>query len=92
MENKLYETGSVVEIQLAISESEGKPSEEIQAKGPTRSSYGLSWTNPEASKRLVGWLMDIVNTQEEYEMLERDLVELEALCPSCSNTLKGGVA
>jgi len=36
--------------------------------------------------------MDAVNTQEEYEMLVRELEELEALCPSCSNPLKGGAA
>jgi hypothetical protein len=92
MENKLHETGSVVGIKLATSESQGKPSEEVQGKGPTRSSYGLSWTDLEASKTLVRQLMDAVNTQEEYELLVRDLEGLEALCPSCSNSLKGGAA
>ena len=92
MENKLYETGSVVGIEPATSESQGKPSEEAEGKGPTRSSDGLNWTDLDASKTLVRQLMDAVNTQEEYELLVRDLEELEALCPSCSNSLKGGAA
>ena len=92
MENKLYETGSVVAVELATRESQGKPSEEAGGKGPIRSSHGLSRTDLEASKTLVRQLMDAVNTQEEYEMLVRELEELEALCPSCSNSLKGGAA
>jgi hypothetical protein len=92
MENKLYETGSVVGTELATRESQGKPSEGAEGKGPIRSSHGLSRTDLEASKRLVRRLMDAVNTQEEYELLERDLEELEALCPSSSNALKGGAA
>ena len=92
MENKLHETGSVVGIQWAASESQGKLSEEPKGRGLARSSHGLSWTDPEASKRLVRRLMDVVNTQEEYELLERDLEELGALCPSSSNILKGGAA
>lgn len=37
-------------------------------------------------------LMEIVNTQEEYELLVQDLQELQALGPLCSNVLKGGAA
>ena len=92
MENKSHETGSVVRIESATFESSGKPFRGAERKEPTRSRYGLSWTDPEASKRLVRWLMNVVNTQEEYELLERDLEELETLCPSRSNSLKGGAA
>ena len=92
MENKLHETGSVLGIEPAPSESQGKPSDEAEEKGSARSSYGLSWTNPQVSKTLVRQLMDVVNTQEEYELLERDLEDLVAPCPSRSNSLKGGAA
>ena len=71
-------------------ESPGKPFGGAERREPTRSRYGLSWTDPEASKRLVRWLMNVINSQGEYELLERDLQELEALHPSHSNRLKGG--
>jgi hypothetical protein len=37
------------------------------------------WPHPEESMKLVKWLMGYVNTKEEYEGLEQDLVELEFL-------------
>jgi len=37
-------------------------------------------------------LMEIVNTQDEYELLVQDLEDLQALGPLCSNVLKGGAA
>jgi len=90
MENKLHETGSVVEVELATPKSEAIESQHPDRKEPTQAYHRLGWTDPEASMKLVRWLMDIVNTQEEYELLERDLVELEAWCPSSSIPLKGG--
>ena len=92
MENKLHETGSVFGLEPTIEKPQGKPSHHGRRREPIPSSYGLNWTNPKASQRLVRWLMDIANTQEEYELLEWDLAELEALCQSCSNSLKGGAA
>jgi hypothetical protein len=42
------------------------------------------WSNPEASKRLIQQLLELVNSKEEYELLERELTELEQLFPSSS--------
>lgn len=92
MENRLHETGSVVGVEPATAKSQGKQFEQAGRKGPTQAYHRLGWTDPEASKRLVRRLLGVVNTQEEYELLERDLATLEALCPSCSNSLKGGTA
>jgi hypothetical protein len=50
------------------------------------------WPHPEESTKLVKWLMGYVNTKEEYEGLEQDLVELEFLTSLPSSSLKGGAA
>lgn len=92
MENKSHETGSVVEIEPATSNAQGKPADPAEAREPAHSRSGLIWTDPQGSKQLVRQLMDVVNSKEEYEELQRDLEELEALCPSCLNSLKGGAA
>jgi hypothetical protein len=93
MENELNETGVVVRVEPATWQSQGKPVNLAGEKEPIGSSSGLIWTNPAAaSERLVRQLLEIVNTQDEYELLQRDLEQLHALCPSCSNVLKGGAA
>lgn len=47
----------------------------------------------EAEIKLIQQLLHIVNTKEEYELLERDLAELERLYPLISSSsLKGGAA
>jgi len=92
MENKLHETGSVIKAELAAPKSEGTECPHSGRKEPTQADHRLGWADPDASDELVRWLMGTVNTQEEYELLERDLAELVALYPSSSISLKGGVA
>ena len=50
------------------------------------------WPHPEESIKLIKSLMGYVNSKEEYELLVRDLAELEQLFPSSSDSLKGGAA
>ena len=92
MENESNETGVVVRVAPATWKSQGKPLNLTGEKEPIGSSRGLRWTNPAGSERLVRRLLEIVNTQEEYELLVQDLEELQALGPLCSNVLKGGAA
>ncbi len=49
----------------------------------------VQWPYPKESKKLVLWLMGLMNSKEEYEELQEDLVELEVLT-SDSLKLKGG--
>lgn len=61
-------------------------------KEPAKDLHQSYWSNPEASKRLIKQLLALVNSKEEYELLVRDLAELEHLFPSSSDSLKGDAA
>jgi hypothetical protein len=93
MENKLNETGCLIEVEPGLPESggQGLTREEVCRKGPF-TLEAMGWADAEATKALDRQLLDVVNSQEEYEMLVRELAELEALFPSSSMSVKGGAA
>jgi hypothetical protein len=93
MVNKSNETGCLIRGERDLPESGGQGlTEEKTGRTEPHAPQTLTWADPEASKILLRELLGLVNYQEEYEMLLADLAELEALCPSSSQSLKGGAA
>jgi hypothetical protein len=90
MENRLHETGADFGKTACLPKSRDAEliaasacrKELAEGEGPHKS----NWSNPEASKRLIQQLLQLVNSKEEYELLERELAELEQLFPSSSES------
>ena len=89
MKNKFNETGSdfgnlqsLTKSQTAKSDSRKEQLDKLRAK----------WPYPEKSKTLIVQLLELVNSKEEYEQLQKDLAELEILTSLNLLKLKGGAA
>jgi len=93
MENKFYETGfdfgktqnlpKLKEDELTTNSTFRKGQiNELKAK----------WIDPVGSLKLVKWLIEYVNSKEEYDELQQDIAELEIITSSHSSFLKGGAA
>ena len=94
MENRLNETGADFAKTSCLPKSRDAELivDSACRKEPAEGHHKSNWSNPEASKRLIQQLLELVNSKEEYELLERELAELEQLFPSFSDSLKGGAA
>lgn len=92
MKNKLNETdidfGNTCHIvpksNDKFSENEALPNEQNSNLRKTQ------WNSPLASRKLVKELLGLVNSEAEYNMLLKDLAELDAIIASQSSKLKGG--
>lgn len=92
MKNKFNETGPdfgntchiVPKSNDKFSENETLPNEQNNNLGKTQ------WNNPSASRKLVKELLQLVNSEAEYNMLLKELAELDAIIASQSSKLKGG--
>jgi hypothetical protein len=84
MENRQIETGTQSGNPSYIPESKGI---ELISISGHRGTPG----NIEAEIKLTEQLLELVNTEQEYELLKLDLAELEKLVPVIfSSLLKGG--
>ena len=90
MENRLNETGADFGKTACLPKS--RDAELIAGsacrKEPAEGLHQSDWNNPEASKRLIQQLLELVNSKEEYELLEQELAELEQLFPSSSELIE----
>jgi len=88
MENRLNETGDDFGTTPYLPKSRDAEliTESVCRKEPVEDLQKSIWKNPEASRRLCKQLLELVNSKEEYELLQRDLAELEQLFPSPSKT------
>lgn len=89
MENKFNETGLEFGNKLTNA-TKSRKSNSISKEQIDK--LRAQWPYPEKSKKLVLWLLGIVNSKEEYEELQEDLAELEILTSSDSSKAKGGAA
>ena len=85
MKNKFYKTG----FEFGNKLKDAIKSRDSPISNDQINKLKAQWPYPEESKKLVLWLMELVNSKEEYEELQEDLVELEILA-SDSSKLKGG--
>jgi hypothetical protein len=86
MKNKFNETGSDFGNVKSLTKSRNNNSVSKEQIDKLK----VQWPYPKESKKLVLWLMELVNSKEEYEQLQKDLAELEILTSSDSAKLKGG--
>ena len=91
MKNKFNETGT------DFGKTQGKPKLKKNEfiKNPTFRKEQIDelkkrWTDPEGTLKLNKWLIELVNTKEEYDLLQKEIVEQEFLISLSSNSLKGG--
>jgi hypothetical protein len=94
MESTQYETGVDLGIRPSWSESAAQTLTMVILAPiePTRGTSKSRWEDPAASRELIRQLMAIVNSRREYEMLRRDLAELDRSCSLSSSVVKGGAA
>jgi hypothetical protein len=93
MKNKLDETDTIGgKIYWIVPESQDEFSED---QFPNERDYDLGnipWKDPAASRELVKELLGVVNSEAEYDLLLKQLAELDSICASRSLQLKGGAA
>jgi len=86
MENRLIETGTQFGSTSCVPQSRSDGFTFISPCRRTRA-------NIDAEIKLIRELLQLVNTKEEYELLERDIADLEGLSLLVSSSsLKGGAA
>ena len=92
MENRLNETGADFGKTSCLPKSRSR---ELTADSACRKEpaegeglHKSNWSNPEASKRLIKQLLQLVNSKEEYELLEQELAELEFLTTTPSELIE----
>jgi hypothetical protein len=90
MENRLNETGADFGKTACLPKSSDAElsANSVCRKEPAEGLHKSYWSNPESSKRLIAQLLQLVNSKEEYELLVRDLAELEQLFPSSSELIE----
>ena len=91
MENKFNETGS--DFGKTQSKPKLKKNELTQNytfKKEQIDKLKKEWPDPEGSLKLNKWLIELVNTKEEYDLLQKEIAEQEFLISLSSNSLKGG--
>ena len=94
MENTLCETGVDLRIRSLWPESAAPQLGQVflAPVEPARGTRESRWRDPAASRTLIRQLMAIVNSGHEYELLRRDLAELDRSYSSSSSVVKGGAA
>jgi hypothetical protein len=92
MENRLNETGADFGKTSCLPKSRSREliADSVCRKEPAEGEglHKSNWSNPEASKQLIKQLLQLVNSKEEYELIEQDLVELEFLTTSPSELIE----
>ncbi len=92
MKNKFNETGSDFGNINSLTKSRTSESSELCSRKEQINKLKVKWPYPEKSKKLIVQLLELVNSKEEYEQLQKDLAELEFLISFNSSKVKGGTA
>lgn len=94
MKNKFNETGSDFGRihHIEPKSNDGFSGYEFLANEPDCYMGKIKWTNPVALRELVKELLGLVNSEAEYNMLLKDVGELDIIIASQSSKLKRGAA
>ena len=92
MKNKFNETGADFGNIQSLTKSRTSEFSDLCSRKEQINKQKVKWPYPEKSKKLIVQLLELVNSNKEYEQLQKDLAELEILTSLNLLKLKGGAA